>query len=74
MVGHPSDDKFKQMVSSKSFIRKYVITSKNGEPMLDVKLLKALCGLLRSALLFYKKLAGELVNMCFEIARLVSRN
>ena len=47
--------------------RKYVITSKNGEPMLYVKLLKALYGLLRSALLFYKKLAGDLVNMGFEI-------
>ena len=47
--------------------RKYVITSKNGEPMLYVKLLKGLYGLLRSALLFYKKLAGELVNMGFEI-------
>ena len=47
--------------------RKYVITSKNGEPMLDVKLLKALYGLLRSALLFYNKLAGDLVDMGFEI-------
>ena len=35
--------------------------------MLYVKLLKALYGLLKSALLFYKKLAGELVNMGFEI-------
>ena len=34
--------------------RKYVITSKNGEPMLYVKFLKALHGLLRSAFLFYK--------------------
>ena len=47
--------------------RKYVITGKNGEPLLYVKLLKALYGLLRSALLFYKKLAGDLVNMGFEI-------
>ena len=35
--------------------------------MLYVKLLKALYGLLKSALLFYKKLAGELVDMGFEI-------
>ena len=48
--------------------RKYVlITSKNGELMLYVKLLKALYRLLRSALLFYKKLAGELGDMGFEI-------
>ena len=46
---------------------KYVITSKNGEPMLYVKLLKALYGLLRSALLFYKKLRGDLENMGFEV-------
>ena len=35
--------------------------------MLYEKLLKALYALLRSALLFYKKLAGELVSMGFEI-------
>ena len=35
--------------------------------MLYVKLLKALLGLLKSALLFYKKLAGELVSMGFNI-------
>ena len=35
--------------------------------MLYVKLLKALYGMLRSALLFYKKLASELVEMGFEI-------
>ena len=34
--------------------RKYVITSKNGEPIRYVKLLKALYGLLKRALLFYK--------------------
>ena len=47
--------------------RKYVITGKNGEPMLYVKLLKALYGLLKAVLVFYKKLAGELVDMGFEI-------
>ena len=47
--------------------RKYVITSKNREPMLYVKLLKALYGLPKSALLFYKKLVGELVGVGFEI-------
>ena len=47
--------------------RKYIITSKNGEPMLYVKLLEALYGLLKPALLFYKKLVGELVDMGFKI-------
>lgn len=40
--------------------RKYIILGKNGEPLLYVKLQKALYGLLQSALLFYKKLAGDL--------------
>ena len=35
--------------------------------MLYVKLSKALYGLLKSALLLYKKLAGNLVDMGFEI-------
>ena len=47
--------------------RKYVTTRKNGEPMLYDKLLKALYGPLKSVLLFYKKLAGELVDMGFKI-------
>ena len=36
--------------------RKHIITSSKGEPMLYVCLSKALCGLLQSALLFYRKL------------------
>ena len=47
--------------------RKCVIKSKKGEPMMYVKLLKALYGLLKSALLFYKKLAGEFTEMGFQI-------
>ena len=39
-----------------SMYQKYVTQGPNGEPVLYVKLLKALYGLLRSALLFYKKL------------------
>ena len=35
---------------------KYIVVGENGEPLLYVKLLKALYGILRSALLFYKKL------------------
>ena len=43
--------------------RKYVTTGPNGEPILYVRLLKALYRLLRLALLFYKKLRGNLENM-----------
>ena len=35
--------------------RPYVATSKSGKPILYVKLCRALYGLLKSALLFYKK-------------------
>ena len=45
--------------------QKYIITSPRGQPMLYVKLNKALYGLLRSALLFYKKLVSELEDMGF---------
>jgi len=50
-----------------SLYRKYVITNSKGEPMLYVKLAKSLYGLLQSALLFYKKLRGELEDMGFEV-------
>ena len=46
---------------------KYVITSSKDEPMLYVKLHKALYGLLRSALLFYRKLSQQLVDNGFTI-------
>ncbi len=45
--------------------RKYVITSSRGEPILYVKLNKALYGLLKYALLFYKNLVTELEEMGF---------
>ena len=45
--------------------RKYVTVGPTGEPILYVRLLKALYGLLRLALLFYKKLRGDLVKMGF---------
>ena len=47
--------------------RKYVLTSAKGEPILYVKLNKALYGWLKSALLFYKKLVGELEYMGFKL-------
>ena len=47
--------------------RKYVTTSAKGEPILYVKLNKALYGLLKSALLWYKKLRSELEEMGFVV-------
>ena len=43
-----------------SLYRKYVITLKQGVPMLYVKLTKALYGILRSAMLFYNNIRGHL--------------
>ena len=48
-----------------SMYREYVTTSKKGVPMLYVKLDKALYGMLRPALLFYKKLRRYLEEMGF---------
>ena len=47
--------------------QKYITTGSNGEPILYVILLKALYGLLRLGLRFYKKLRGDSENMDFEI-------
>ena len=47
--------------------RKYVTYDSKGEAILYVKLNKALYGLLQSALLFYKKLMGDLVSQGFQI-------
>ena len=47
--------------------QKYVTTGPNGEPILYVKLLKALYGLLRLVLPFYKKLRKDLEDMGFEV-------
>ena len=45
--------------------RKYVIKSKQGVPMLYVKLTKALYGMLRSAMLFYKNIRSHLEEIGF---------
>ena len=50
-----------------SMYRKYVTYSSNGQVMLYVRLSKALYGMLRAALLFYKILRSDLVIMGFEI-------
>jgi hypothetical protein len=47
--------------------QKYTTTSAKGEPLLYVKLSKALYGLLQSALLYYKQLVKELKEYGFEI-------
>ena len=47
--------------------RPYVTLSAKGVPMLYVRLSKALYGMLRAALLFYKKLRGDLEDMGFEV-------
>ena len=47
--------------------RQCVIYSKNGVPMLYVRLTKALCEMLKAALLFYKKLRGDLGQTSFEV-------
>ena len=46
---------------------KHIITSSKGEPMLYVRLSKALYGLLQSALLFYGKLRVELEDFGFTV-------
>eukprot|EP00957_Ditylum_brightwellii_P112575 8581787-Ditylum_brightwellii.AAC.1 len=47
--------------------RKYLGIGKNNKPVLYVKLQKALYGYLKSALLFYNKLVGDLKGLGFEI-------
>ena len=47
--------------------RKYVTVDKRGTPILYVKLQKALYGLMRASLLFYRKLRKELEDYGFEV-------
>ena len=49
------------------FYRKYVITSKQGVPILYVKLTKALYGMLCSAMLFYKNIRIHLEEIGLKI-------
>ncbi len=46
---------------------KHITTNKKGQPMLYVRLHKALYGLLKSALVFYKRLSGDLFSHGFKI-------
>lgn len=47
--------------------RKYITTGSKGEPILFLQLQKALYGMLKSALFFYKKLVTDLVAQGFEV-------
>jgi len=47
--------------------RKYITYNKKGKPVLYVKIQKAIYGMLRSALLFYRKLVGDLEAYGFEV-------
>ena len=47
--------------------QKYIITGSKGEPMLYIRLSKALYGLLQSALLFYRKLRSKLEDHGFKV-------
>ena len=47
--------------------RKFITTTSKGKSLLYVKIYKALYGLLRSALLFYHKLVGDLESEGFTI-------
>ena len=47
--------------------QKYATTTKTGEKILYMGVQKALYGILKSALLFYKQLQHELETNCFKI-------
>ena len=47
--------------------RKYVTTNTKGKPILYVQLEKAVYGMMKSALLFYRKLVADLTSIGFDI-------
>jgi Reverse transcriptase (RNA-dependent DNA polymerase) len=47
--------------------RKYIIINKKGQTVLYVRLLNVLYGILKGALLFYKKLTNDLLSIGFEL-------
>ena len=57
----------KMMVLSAPEIYRDYVTMENGKKILYVRLKKALYGLLKSALLFYRKLWGDLARRGFEL-------
>eukprot|EP00804_Cyclotella_cryptica_P010072 CCRYP_018045-RB/>CCRYP_018045-RB protein AED:0.27 eAED:-0.33 QI:0/-1/0/1/-1/1/1/0/595 len=55
------------VLAAPQIYRKYITTDAKGEPVLFVKLQKALYGMLKSALLFYKNLLTDLVAQGFTV-------
>lgn len=62
MTGHLAELMVK---TAPSIYRKYIIEDSSGRPVLYVQLQKALYGMLKSALLFYRKLVHDLQQMGF---------
>ena len=60
-------DQGRLLVLSLITVRKYITYGRNGDAILYVTLQKALYGCLKSALLFYRKLVGEIVEKGFEL-------
>jgi hypothetical protein len=54
-------------LSTPQIYSKYVSLSSNVQPILYVKLLKTLYGYLKSTLLFYRKLWGDLHSLGYKI-------
>ena len=48
-------------------VREYITYSSNGVPVLYVRLPKAIYGMLRAALLFYKRLQSTPEDMIFKV-------
>jgi len=55
------------ILAETNLYRKYVTTNAKGKPVLYVQLEKAVYGMMKSALLFYRKLVADLLSLGFEI-------
>ena len=55
------------MVVANPALYRPFVSYETGNPVLNVRLQKALCGCLKSAILFYKKLVGDLEAYGFRI-------
>jgi hypothetical protein len=53
--------------ASPHIYRKHITLDANNQPILYVKLQKAVYGCMRSALLFYQKLVGDFESQGFEL-------
>jgi hypothetical protein len=52
-----------------SMYRKYVINNAKGKPVLYVQLEKMVYSMMKSALLFYRKLVADLTSLGYEMCR-----